>query len=233
MGAEGQAALRERPGADLLLLEEFDVQEARLGLAGDMGKTTHAAYALELCDRLCPSRHAEPAVFDWLREFLLRLEAGRASAERLRVFELGLLARLGLGPALDRCAVCGRSDLGGENTRWHPERGGGCVYILRPPGRHPDRRNTPGARPPGSDGVGRRSGGDLGPGNEFRMPAGNPWAGTQPHRRASAFAGLHRKDGRRQVVTLSAQRTQRTLSRRRMGWDRTCALCILCALCVE
>ena len=124
MGAEGQAVLRERPGADLLLLEEFDVQEARLGLAGDMGKTTHAAYALELCDRLCPSRHAEPAVFDWLGEFLVRLEAGRASAERLRVFELGLLARLGIGPALDRCAVCGRSDLGGENTRWHPERGG-------------------------------------------------------------------------------------------------------------
>jgi DNA repair protein RecO (recombination protein O) len=124
MGAEGQAALRERPGADLLLLEEFDVQEARLGLAGDLGKTAHAAYALELCDRLCPSRHPEPAVFDWLREFLLRLEAGRASAERLRVFELGLLARLGLGPALDRCYMCGRTDLGEENTRWVPEQGG-------------------------------------------------------------------------------------------------------------
>jgi DNA repair protein RecO (recombination protein O) len=124
MGAEGQAALRERPGADLLLLEEFDVQQARLGLAGDMGKTAHAAYALELCDRLCPPRHAEPAVFDWLREFLLRLEAGRASAERLRVFELGLLGRLGLAPALERCAVCGRSDLGEENTRWHADEGG-------------------------------------------------------------------------------------------------------------
>ena len=124
MGAEGQAALRERPGADLLLLEDFDVQEARLGLAGDMGKTAHAAYALELCDRLCPPRHAEPAVFDWLQEFLHRLEAGRASAERLRVFELGLLDRLGFSPALDRCAVCGRSDLGEENTRWHPEQGG-------------------------------------------------------------------------------------------------------------
>jgi DNA repair protein RecO (recombination protein O) len=124
MGSEGQAALRERPGADLLLLEEFDVEEARLGLAGDMGKTAHAAYVLELCDRLCPPRHAEPAAFDWLREFLLRLERGRASAERLRVFELGLLARLGLGPALDRCAVCGRGDLGDETLRWHPERGG-------------------------------------------------------------------------------------------------------------
>jgi len=124
MGAEGQAALRERPGADLLLLEEFDVEQAHLGLAGDMGKTAHAAYALELCDRLCPPRQAEPAVFGWLSELLLRLEAGRASAERLRVFEIGLLGRLGLGPALDRCALCGRRDLGEENTRWHPEKGG-------------------------------------------------------------------------------------------------------------
>jgi DNA repair protein RecO (recombination protein O) len=124
MGAEGQAALRERPGADLLLLEEFEVVQARLGLAGDMGKTAHAAYALEMCDRLCPPRHAEPAAFDWLREFLLRLETGRASAERLRVFELGLLGRLGLGPALDRCAICDRGDLGEENTRWHPDQGG-------------------------------------------------------------------------------------------------------------
>jgi DNA repair protein RecO (recombination protein O) len=97
-----------------------------------MGKMAHAAYALELCDRLCPPRHAEPAAFDWLQEFLLRLESGRASAERLRVFELGLLARLGIGPALDRCALCGRSDLGEENTRWHPEQGGVvCTFCAR------------------------------------------------------------------------------------------------------
>lgn len=124
MGAEGQATLRERPGAELLLLEEFEAREARLGLAGEMGKTAHAAYVLELCDRLCPPRHAEPAAFDWLREFLLRTEAGRARVERLRVFELGLLIRLGLGPALDRCALCGRSDWGEESTRWHPDQGG-------------------------------------------------------------------------------------------------------------
>jgi len=124
MAAEGQAELRERSGSDLLLFEGFEVQQARLGLAGDMGKTAHAAYALELCDRLCPPRHAEPAVFNLLQEFLMRLEAGRSSAERLRVFELGLLGRLGIGPALDRCAICGRHDLGEESARWHPEQGG-------------------------------------------------------------------------------------------------------------
>jgi DNA repair protein RecO len=63
-------------------------------------------------------------VFDWLSEFLLRLEAGRASAERLRVFEIGLLARLGLAPCFDRCVVCGRNDLDDADVRWHPDKGG-------------------------------------------------------------------------------------------------------------
>ena len=131
MGQAGRAVLRERPGAELLGLEEFDVEQAHVGLAGDLGKTAHAAYALELCDRLCPPRHPEDAVLAWLSEFLMRLENGQASAERLRVFEIGLLVRLGLGPALGRCAVCSRPDLGEGNVRWHPDRGGvvcsGCL----------------------------------------------------------------------------------------------------------
>lgn len=124
MGHEGRAVLRERPGAELLGLEEFEVEQAHVGLAGDLGKTAHAAYALELCDRLCPPRHPEDAVLVWLSEFLMRLESEHASAERLRVFEIGLLTRLGLGPALDRCAVCSRHDLGEDNVRWHPDKGG-------------------------------------------------------------------------------------------------------------
>lgn len=124
MGQAGRAVLRERSGAELLGLEEFEVEQAHAGLAGDLGKTAHAAYALELCDRLCPPRHPETAVLAWLGEFLMVLEPGLASAERLRVFEIGLLMRLGLGPALDRCAVCSRADLGESNVRWHPDKGG-------------------------------------------------------------------------------------------------------------
>jgi recombinational DNA repair protein (RecF pathway) len=71
-----------------------------------------------------PATAAEKSVFTWLDEFLTRLTAGHATAERLRVFELGLLRGLGIGPSLDRCVVCDRGDLGGEDVRWHPERGG-------------------------------------------------------------------------------------------------------------
>jgi DNA repair protein RecO (recombination protein O) len=124
MAATGEATLRERAGADLLVLESFDARDDRAGLAMDVAKAAHAAYAIELCDRLCPPRQAEKPVFAWLDEFLTRLTAGSATAERLRVFELGLLRGLGIGPSIDRCVACDRSDLGEEDVRWHPDRGG-------------------------------------------------------------------------------------------------------------
>jgi DNA repair protein RecO (recombination protein O) len=124
MAATGEARLRERAGADLMILESFDAQDDRAGLAMDIAKAAHAAYAIELCDRLCPPRQAEKSVFAWLDEFLARLTAGSATAERLRVFELGLLRGLGIGPSLDRCVVCDRGELGEEDVRWHPDRGG-------------------------------------------------------------------------------------------------------------
>jgi DNA repair protein RecO (recombination protein O) len=124
MAATGEARLHERAGAELMVLESFDARDDRAGLATNIAKAAHAAYAIELCDRLCPPRQAEKSVFSWLDEFLTRLTAGAATAERLRVFELGLLRGLGLGPSLDRCVVCDRGDLGGEDVRWHPERGG-------------------------------------------------------------------------------------------------------------
>lgn len=119
----GAVRLRERPGAELLGLEGFDARTGRPGLAADLAKAAHAAYAVELCDRLCPPRQPEKAVYVWLDEFLSRLDAGSATAERLRIFELGLLRALGLGPSLDRCAQCGR-DPGGEEVCWLPRAGG-------------------------------------------------------------------------------------------------------------
>jgi DNA repair protein RecO (recombination protein O) len=124
MAATGEARLHDRAGAELMVLESFEAQDDRAGLATDIAKAAHAAYAIELCDRLCPPRQAERAVYAWLDEFLARLTAGHATAERLRVFELGLLRGLGIGPSLDRCVVCDRGELGGEDVRWHPERGG-------------------------------------------------------------------------------------------------------------
>jgi DNA repair protein RecO (recombination protein O) len=124
MGTNGVASLRERPGAELMSLESFDAQGDQRSIALDIAKAAHLAYALELCDRLCPARQPEPTVYAWLEAFLLRLADGRATAARLRTFELGLLGHLGLGPAIDRCTICGRSIGEAEDVRWRPREGG-------------------------------------------------------------------------------------------------------------
>jgi DNA repair protein RecO (recombination protein O) len=124
LAAGGEATLNEGRGGDLMLLEAFAVVEPRAGLAADLGRTTQAAYALELCDRLCAPRQPEPQVFDWLGEFLWWVDSHGATVERLRVFELGLCKRLGIGPTLASCASCGRADLADETTRWLPAHGG-------------------------------------------------------------------------------------------------------------
>jgi DNA repair protein RecO (recombination protein O) len=135
--AVGTATLRERPGAELMTFERFDVIDSHTPLGMDVARMAHAAYAAELVGKLCAPRQPEVRVYDWLVAFLEHLEIGGASAERLRVFELGLLAGVGLAPVLDGCAVCAGGRYAGRPAadvafRWDPDRGGiVCVACAR------------------------------------------------------------------------------------------------------
>ena len=140
MCALGSAAIRERAGADLVTLERFDATESYPALGSDVARMAHAAYTAELVGKLCAPRQVEPAVFDWLVTFLRLLDGEGASAERLRVFELGLLSGLGFGPVLDTCAVCGGQNFAGRPAsevafRWDPDRGGACCALCARGGR--------------------------------------------------------------------------------------------------
>lgn len=135
--ALGSAAIRERAGAELVTLERFDATESHAALGSDVARMAHAAYAAELVGKLCAPRQVEPAVFDWMAAFLRFLDGDGASAERLRVFEIGLLSGLGFGPVLDTCAVCGGGNFAGRTAaeiafRWDPDRGGAvCTLCAR------------------------------------------------------------------------------------------------------
>jgi len=135
--ALGTAAVRERAGAELGTLERFDATESYPALGSDVARMAHAAYAAELVGKLCAPHQVEVAVFDWLVSFLRLLDADGASAERLRVFEIGLLSGLGFGPVLDTCATCGGDSFGGRAPaemafRWDPDRGGAvCTTCAR------------------------------------------------------------------------------------------------------
>jgi DNA repair protein RecO (recombination protein O) len=122
----GEISVRERAGAELLTLESFHVTASHASFGTDVARMAHAGYVAELVSKLCAPRQVETAVYDWLAEFLDRLDAEGATAERLRVFELGLLGRLGFGPMVEACAVCGgdRSGPAPVDYRWDPDRGG-------------------------------------------------------------------------------------------------------------
>jgi DNA repair protein RecO (recombination protein O) len=135
--AVGTASLRERSGAELMTLEHFDVTDSHTLLGSDVALMAHAAYAAELVGKLCAPRQPEARVYDWLMAFLGHLEVRGANAERLRVFELGLLAGVGLAPVIDGCAICAGASYAGRSVadvafRWDPDRGGlVCVACAR------------------------------------------------------------------------------------------------------
>jgi DNA repair protein RecO (recombination protein O) len=122
----GEVSLRERVGAELLTLESFSVVEGHASFGSDVARMAHAAYVAELVTKLSAPRQVDVPVYDWLAAFLDALDAQGATAERLRVFELGLLGRLGFGPMVKACAVCGgaRSGPAPVAYRWDPDRGG-------------------------------------------------------------------------------------------------------------
>ncbi len=138
LGSVGDISVRERAGAELLTLESFDVTSSHASFGTDVARMAHAAYVSELVSKLCAPRQVEIAVYDWLATMLDLVDRDGASAERLRVFELGLLGRLGFGPMVATCAACGgeRSGPGPVDYRWDPERGGAvcaaCGRVGRP-----------------------------------------------------------------------------------------------------
>jgi DNA repair protein RecO (recombination protein O) len=137
LGSVGEISVRERAGAELLTLESFDVTASHASFGSDVARMAHAAYVAELVSKLCAPRQVEIPVYDWLATFLDLLDAGGASAERLRVFELGLLGRLGFGPMVETCGVCGgdRSGPAPIDYRWDPDRGGAVCAACGRSGR--------------------------------------------------------------------------------------------------
>jgi DNA repair protein RecO (recombination protein O) len=107
----GEATLRERRGQELWLLEDMHTSRGFARLPQELGRFSHACYALELCQHLCPAHEPEPEVLLQTLLLLAYLDGlplpARPAAEVLRVYELRLLRAVGLGLQLHECAACG------------------------------------------------------------------------------------------------------------------------------
>ena len=134
--AVGTASLRERAGRRAGDARELRRRRrATRAFGTDVARMAHAAYAAELVGKLCAPRQVEAASTTGWRAFLGLLDATGASAERLRVFELGLLGRLGFGPVVDGLRRVRRRNVAAgrpSSYRWDPDRGGAvCTGCAR------------------------------------------------------------------------------------------------------
>ena len=124
--------------SELWTLSAAETATSFAHLARDVGALAHASYGTELVRELSPAEQPDPAVFDLLVELFRALSVRGARADVLRVFELSLLAAIGLAPALDSCAACGRDQSTGALDRaalLDPVRGGAVCAACAPASR--------------------------------------------------------------------------------------------------
>jgi len=126
------AEVRERPGAELLGLDQVSPIDAFGGIRGDLARIACASYAAELARELVRDHEPHEDLFDALAEYLGRLAGAPARPAALRAFELAALRAAGLAPRLDACARCGGPLAPDRPARFDPGQGGALCAACGP-----------------------------------------------------------------------------------------------------
>ena len=101
----GEATLRKRRG-ELWACEGFTPKNGHAGIALDVTRVAHAAYATELARELVAVEVRDDRIYDLVTGMLSDIERGGVGPAELRVYELALLDAVGLAPSLERCVAC-------------------------------------------------------------------------------------------------------------------------------
>ena len=117
--------LLEDKGSELATLKESRIVRMRAGVVGNLEALEAAGVALRWVRHLFPPRTPEPHGWRVLVGLLDVLDTGGTppQAELARA-GLGLLAAVGFGLELGRCAVCGKECPPGKAACIDPQRGG-------------------------------------------------------------------------------------------------------------
>ena len=100
---------QDRPGESLALLDRGDIDRSRRSIPRELSRYRAGHSALELAERISRPGDSGLDLFRRTDGFLEALEDPDARpADLLARYDLGLLEELGLAPALDACARCGR-----------------------------------------------------------------------------------------------------------------------------
>ncbi|MDD5450093.1 MAG: DNA repair protein RecO [Candidatus Omnitrophica bacterium] len=97
----------ERKDKDVFIVSQCELKDFFGAIRESLERTSYAAYFTDLVNTLTPACEKNEEMFKLLLNGL-RLLSGQASPRRsARVFEIKLLALLGLSPRLEACVVCG------------------------------------------------------------------------------------------------------------------------------
>jgi DNA repair protein RecO (recombination protein O) len=136
--------LRPRKKDDLVWIDESQVIHGRLAIRADIAKVARAAYFMELASVFLPEDSPDPALFDFLHDFLEMLESTNPTALSLLFDEIRLLGLLGYSPRFDVCTGCGKPFESGREGIFSPGLGGVCHRACLPAGESQDLVISPG-----------------------------------------------------------------------------------------
>lgn len=104
----------ERKDKDVFIVSQCELKEFFASIREGLEQTSYAMYFIELVNSLTPTGEKNEKMFELL-ENCLRLLDGTASARRTaRIFEIKLLALIGLMPSLSRCVLCGSAKMASQ-----------------------------------------------------------------------------------------------------------------------
>ncbi|MBN2808420.1 MAG: DNA repair protein RecO [Deltaproteobacteria bacterium] len=122
----------------LTRIDECQLIEPFSAIQDDLRSYFCGCYFLEIANRCCAERQANPALFALLQEiftFLATLPLNRNFNCRIRLFELQIITLLGFRPQLSACLDCGRELNMGRLFHFSPQTGGLVCNACQP--RHP------------------------------------------------------------------------------------------------
>ncbi|MBL8924583.1 MAG: DNA repair protein RecO [Myxococcaceae bacterium] len=128
-GTHLKARLAERRG-ETLRLDGVDIVQSFHRLRDDLPRIARLLYCLELIRELTRDHEPHTALFDGLRDYLVKLDAKEAGPTSLLLFELDALAQAGFMPSFTPCALCGQPT--GDRPRFDAEQGGVVCLACAP-----------------------------------------------------------------------------------------------------
>lgn len=94
-------------GKGLGTLYQADSIESFRYIKSDITVMAHAAYMIDMIDKLIEDNRPSPALFSWLIKLLELLEDKRPPQVIRLIFDLRMLGIAGIQPELDQCVSCG------------------------------------------------------------------------------------------------------------------------------